>query len=94
MSPPNKNPAPRGLMLHPLISSGSLHIKSHIAPSWGTSYFLSIDLISSRVSKDGDSPPCTQKIRSSIIAARGKKSKISVQNLQTLTDPYFLRHSS
>ena len=94
ISPPNKNPAPLGLILHPLISSGSLHIKSHIAPSCGTSYFLSIVFISSIVSKDGDNPPWTQNILSSIIAARGKKSNISVQYLQTFTDPYFLKHSS
>ena len=36
----------------------------------------------------------TINILSSIIAASGKKSKISVQYLQTFTEPYFLKHSS
>jgi hypothetical protein len=72
MSPPKRYPAPLGLILHELISSGSDHIKSHIAPSCGTSYFLSITLISSRVDIDGERPPWTQKIFSSMIAASGR----------------------
>ncbi len=72
MSPPNRYPAPLGLTLHPVISSGSLHIKSHMAPSCGTSYFLSSALISSRVDIDGDRPPCTQNILLSMIAASAK----------------------
>lgn len=57
MSPPNKYPAPLGDTDHPVMSSGSLHIRSHIAPSCGTSYFLSIALISSSVLIEGDNPP-------------------------------------
>lgn len=44
------------------IPSGSDHKRSHIGPSCGTSCFLSIDLIWSRVCIDGDKPPCTQNI--------------------------------
>lgn len=44
-SPPNWYPAPRGLSPHPSISSGSDHIKSHIAPSCGTSCLRSITRI-------------------------------------------------
>lgn len=36
-SAPNVYPAPRGEMPHPDRSSGSLHSKSHIGPSCGTS---------------------------------------------------------
>ena len=72
MSPPKRYPAPLGLILQPLMSSGSDHMRSHMAPSWGTSYFLSITLISSKVLIEGDSPPWTQKIFSSIIAAKGR----------------------
>ncbi len=48
--------------------SGSDHIRSHIAPSWGTSCFRSKMRIWSRVLIEGERPPCTQKILSSIIA--------------------------
>jgi len=54
------------------LPSGSLHIKSHIAPSWGTSYFRSRFLMSSKVLIAGDKPPWTQKILSSMIAASAK----------------------
>ena len=77
-----------------ILPSGSLHIRSHISPSWGTSYFLSIPRISSMLLKDGDSPPCTQNKEFSTTAARDKRSKISVQYFQTFKDPYFLKHSS
>jgi hypothetical protein len=36
--------------------------RSHIGPSWGTSWIRSIDRIWSSVSIDGESPPCKQKI--------------------------------
>ena len=74
--------------------SGSDHIKSHIIPSWGTSYFLSMCLISSIEFISGDKPPCTQKKLLSIKAAKDIRSKISVQYFHTFKDPYFLRHSS
>jgi len=72
MFPPNKYPAPLGLKAHPSISSGSDHIKSHIGPSWGISYFLSIVLISSIDLIEGDRPPWMQNTFPSIIAAKGK----------------------
>lgn len=72
ISPPKRYPAPLGLKPQPSISSGSDHIRSHIAPSWGTSIFLSIALISSKVWIDGDKPPWTQKILLSIRAAKLK----------------------
>lgn len=55
-----------------IIPSGSDHIKSHITPSWGTSYFLLIVLISSIVLIYGDKPPWTQKILSFTTAANAK----------------------
>ena len=74
--------------------SGSDHIKSHIIPSCGTSYFLSIYLISSIQFIAGEIPPWTQKKLLSIKAAREIKSKISVQYFHTFNDPYFFKHSS
>lgn len=62
ISCPNVYPAPRGLIPQPHLSSGSDHNKSHMGPSCGTSWILSIDLIWSSVSIDGDNPPCRQKI--------------------------------
>lgn len=44
------------------IPSGSDHSRSHIAPSWGTSCFRSIERIWSRVVMEGERPPWTQKI--------------------------------
>lgn len=44
------------------LPSGSDHKRSHMGPSWGTSCFLSMVLIWSRVWIEGDRPPCTQKI--------------------------------
>lgn len=63
ISLPNKYPAPLGDIPQPLvILSGSDHNKSQMGPSWGTSYFLSNLLISSNLSKEGDNPPCNEKI--------------------------------
>ena len=58
------------------MSSGSDHIKSHIDPAFGIYCFLSIDLISSRFGIEGESPPWTQNALLSIIATKGRKSKI------------------
>ena len=69
-------------------------MRSHMIPSWGTSYFLSIILISSIVFIAGESPPWTQNNELSIKAPKANKSKISVQYLQTFKLPNFLRHSS
>lgn len=44
------------------LPSGSDHKRSHMGPSWGTSCFLSMVRIWSKVWMDGDKPPCTQKI--------------------------------
>jgi len=42
--------------------SGSDQSRSHMGPSWGISCTLSNCLILSRVSRDGDSPPCRENI--------------------------------
>lgn len=47
---PNNHPAPRGLAPHASISSGSLHMRSQNAPSWGISHTRSIVLICSKAS--------------------------------------------
>jgi len=62
---PNVYPAPRGEMPQPHRSSGSDHNKSHIGPSWGTSWTRSKFLMLSRVSIDGDNPPWRQNISDS-----------------------------
>ena len=62
---PNVYPAPRGEMPQPHRSSGSDHNKSHIGPSCGTSWTRSKFRMLSRVSMDGDSPPCRQNISDS-----------------------------
>lgn len=62
---PKVYPAPRGDIPQPQRSSGSDHKRSHMAPSWGTSWTRSKLLTLSRVSIDGDSPPCKQKISDS-----------------------------
>ena len=72
ISYPKVYPAPLGEIPHPPLSSGSDHNKSHIGPSWGTSWILSNFLISSRVSVDGDNPPCNQKKLFSTTADNGK----------------------
>ena len=51
-------------MPHPDRSSGSDQSKSHIGPSWGTSWTRSSARIWSNVSIEGDKPPCKQKIYS------------------------------
>ena len=62
ISCPKVYPAPLGLIPQPHRSSGSLHSKSHMGPSCGTSWILSIERIWSSVSIEGDRPPCKQKI--------------------------------
>lgn len=62
---PKVYPAPRGDIPQPQRSSGSDHKRSHIGPSCGTSWTRSKFLILSRVSIDGDNPPCKQKISDS-----------------------------
>lgn len=61
MSWPKVQPAPRGFMPHPARSSGSDQTRSHIGPSWGTSWNLLRVLMLSKVSMLGESPPCKQK---------------------------------
>jgi len=72
MSYPKVYPAPLGDIPQPPLSSGSDHNKSHMGPSWGTSYILSKALISSRVSVDGDNPPWRQKNEFSTTAVKGR----------------------
>lgn len=62
---PKVYPAPRGETPQPHLSSGSDHNRSHIGPSWGTSWKRSKFLILSRVSIVGESPPCKQNISDS-----------------------------
>ena len=44
------------------LSSGSDQSKSHMGPSWGTSWMRSRERMWSRVSREGERPPCRQKI--------------------------------
>jgi hypothetical protein len=62
---PKVYPAPRGEIPQPHRSSGSDHRRSHIGPSWGTSWTRSKFRMLSRVSIDGDNPPCKQNISDS-----------------------------
>lgn len=62
---PKVYPAPRGEIPQPHRSSGSDHKRSHMGPSWGTSWTRSKFRMLSRVSMDGDSPPCRQNISDS-----------------------------
>eukprot|EP00659_Diplonema_papillatum_P000825 gene824-biopygen847 len=94
-SGPNRYPAPRGDVPHSWISSsGSDHIRSHIGPWWGTSLNRSCCRMLSNVSSDGESPPCVQKIVFSMTAVSGMWSKVSVNSVHTVEDPYFRMHSS
>jgi hypothetical protein len=47
--PARTHPAPRGLNPQPSMSSGSLHSRSHMAPSWGTSCLRSMVRICSHI---------------------------------------------
>jgi hypothetical protein len=69
-------------------------MRSHITPSWGTSYLRLTLRSSSIVLMYGLNPPCTQKILSLTTAAKARKSKTSVQYLQTLRVPNLRKHSS
>lgn len=69
---PNKNPAPRGLSLYPVISSGSLHNKSEPKPFYGIYWTLGNSLILSIVSAEGDKPPCIQNIWFYTNAVKGR----------------------
>jgi len=62
---PKVYPAPRGEIPQPHLSSGSDHNKSHMGPSWGTSWTRSKFRMLSRVSIEGESPPCKQNISDS-----------------------------
>ena len=46
------------------------------------------------VGRLGEIPPCTQKMRLSTMAARGRWSKSSMKSFQIPAWPNFLRHSS
>lgn len=67
---PKVYPAPRGEIPQPHRSSGSDHKRSHMGPSWGTSWTRSKFRMLSRVSMDGDSPPCRQNISDSTLIHR------------------------
>ena len=67
---PKVYPAPRGDMPQPHRSSGSDHRRSHIGPSWGTSWTRSKLRTLSRFSMDGDKPPWRQKISDSTFKQR------------------------
>ena len=72
ISCPNVYPAPRGLMPQPHRSSGSLQSRSHIGPSWGTSWIRSNCRMLSRVSMLGERPPWRQNIWLSMSAVSGR----------------------
>ena len=60
---PKRYPAPRGDMPQPeVMESGSDHRRSHMGPSWGTSWILSNCRILSRVSREGERPPWRENI--------------------------------
>ena len=61
-----------------------IHCKSHSNPWSGTSVGLIILLICSIDSKSGDKPPWQQNIFSSIIAAKGRQLKQSVNVFHNL----------
>lgn len=63
---PKSQPAPLGLIAQVSTSSGSDQTRSQNAPLWGISWFRSMVRIWSRVLMSGESPPCTQRICSSI----------------------------
>ena len=102
---PKMYPHPRELTRHPdTSSSGSDHSRSQIPPSRGTSCTRLIDRAyplrptrsrtASRVVIEGERPPCTQKMRSSIKAPRFRQSNTSTHCFHTFTVPYFRIHSS
>lgn len=62
---PKVYPAPLGDIPQPQRSSGSDHKRSHMGPSWGTSWTRSKLRMLSRVSMDGDNPPWRQNISDS-----------------------------
>lgn len=70
-------------MPQPQRSSGSDHKRSHIGPSWGTSWTRSKLRMLSRVSIDGDSPPCKQNISDSTFKSR-----------PTMLTPIYRRYTS
>lgn len=63
---PNRYPAPRGESAHPVMSSGSDHMRSQYAPWWGISWALSRTWIWSIDPNAGDNPPWTHKTLPSI----------------------------
>jgi hypothetical protein len=82
---PKVYPAPRGDMPQPHLSSGSDHRRSHIGPSWGTSWTRSKLRTLSRFSMDGDKPPWRQKISDSTFKQRRNATwkKISERKKKT-----------
>jgi len=75
---PKVYPAPLGEMPQPHRSSGSDHNRSHMGPSWGTSWTRSKLRMLSRVSMEGDNPPWRQNISDSTFK-RGEKQHLHIK---------------
>jgi hypothetical protein len=86
LSAPKVKETPRSLSPHPELSrSGSDHRRSQRRPWSGTSTGRWISLIRLRLSRSGESPPCMQRILSSMTAATGRQLKQSVKIFQRRT---------
>ena len=81
-----------GRLVVPDSSVGSAQRRSVTGPSWGTSLNLSRLLKLSRLSRDGEIPPWTQKYSLLIKAASGKASNISWKASQTSSLPKRVVH--
>ena len=73
--------------------SGSLHSKSHINPTSGTSHGLCKSAICCNLSISGLNPPCMHKIFSSTIALTGRQLNTSLNTFHSRIE-YLLLHSS
>ena len=93
-SAPNTKETPRSFSAHPLtLVSGSLHSRSHMRPTSGTShgrYRLAIWL---SASISGLRPPCMHRIFSSTRADTGRQLNTSENTFHILME-YLRLHSS
>lgn len=71
-------------MPQPQRSSGSDHRRSHMGPSWGTSWTRSKFLMLSSVSIDGDNPPWRQNISDSTCKRR------EIQGTSNIMSPHYI----
>ena len=84
MSGPNVNETPLSFLFQPGSWPGSDQSRSASSPSLGTSVGLLILLIWEISRRSGLSPPWQQNIFSSMMAAKGRQSKTSVNVLNSL----------